>query len=46
VSEIVRKAVYFLRKKCAFGKEASFYPETGISVVNLKLPVTTSLYLS
>jgi len=46
VSEIVRKAVYFLRKKCGFAKEASFYPETVISAVNLKLPVTTCPYLS
>jgi len=29
-----------------FAKEASFYPKTAISAVNLKLPATTCLYLS
>jgi len=29
-----------------FAKEACFYPKTAISAVNLKLPVTTCLYLS
>jgi len=41
-----RKAVYCLPKKCAFAKEASFYPKTTIYAVNLKLPVKTFLYLS
>jgi len=39
VSHIVRKAVYSLPEKCGFAKEASFYPKTAISAVNLKLPV-------
>jgi len=46
VSEIVRKAVYFLPKKCGFAKEASFYPKIAISGLNLKFPVTTCLCLS
>jgi len=29
-----------------FAKETSFYLETAISAVNLKLPITTCLYLS
>jgi len=36
VSQIVRKAVYFLPKKCGFSKEASFFPKTAIFAVNLK----------
>jgi len=38
--------MYCLLKKCGFAKEASFYPKTAISALNLKLPVTTCLYLS
>jgi len=34
----------FFAKKCGFAKEAIFY-QTAISAVNLKLPVTTCLYL-
>ena len=37
---------YIFAKKCGFAKEASFYLKTAISGVNLKLPVTTCLYLS
>jgi len=33
-------------KKYGFAKEASFYLKTAISGVNLKLPVTTCLYIS
>jgi len=33
-------------QKCGFAKEASFHLKTAISAVNLKLPVTTCLYLS
>jgi len=33
-------------KKYGFAKEASFYLKTAISAVNLKLPVTTCLYIS
>jgi len=40
------EAVYFLPKKCGFAKETSSYPKTAIFAVNLKLPVTTCLYLS
>ena len=40
------EAVYFLPKKCGFAKEARFYPKTTIFAENLKLPVTTCLYLS
>jgi len=36
----------FFSEECGFAKEASFYPKTAISAVNLKLPVTTCLYLS
>jgi len=45
-SQIVQKAAYCSLKKCGFAKEASFYPKTTISAVNLKLPVTTCLHLS
>jgi len=45
VSQIVRKTVYFLPKKSGFVKEAS-YLKTAIYAINLKLPVTTCLYLS
>jgi len=44
--KLFQKAVYFLPKTCSFIKEASFYPTTAISAVNLKLPITTCLYLS
>jgi len=44
VSQIVRKTVFFLPKKCGFAKEASFYTKIAISAVNLKLPVTTRYY--
>jgi len=33
----------FFAKKCGFAKEASFYLQTAISAVNLKLLVTTEL---
>jgi len=39
VSQIVRKAVYFLMKKCGFAKKASFYLKKVISAINLKEPV-------
>ena len=35
----------FLPKKCGFAKEASFYPKTAISDINLKLPIITSLFI-
>jgi len=43
VSQIVWNTVYFLPKKCGSAKEASFYPKTAISAVNVKLPVATEL---
>jgi len=46
VYQIVRKAIYCFWKKCGFAKEASFYPKTALSVVNLKLLAATCLYLS
>jgi len=46
VSQNVQKELYFSPKKCGFAKEASLYPKTAISSVNLKLPVTTCHYLS
>jgi len=35
----------FFAKKCGFAKEASFYPKTTISAINLKLSELTSLQL-
>jgi len=45
-SQIVQNAEYFLPKKSGFAKQASFDPGTAISDMNLKLCVTTYLYLS
>jgi len=45
VSNCLEGSIFFA-KKCSFAKEASFYLKTAISTVNLKLPVTTCLYLS
>jgi len=46
VSNCSDDSVFFLPKKCGFAKAACFYPKTSTSAVNLKLPVTTCLYLS
>jgi len=45
VSNCLEVSIFFA-KKCGFAKEANLYLKTAISAVNLKLPVTTCLYLS
>jgi len=44
VSNCLEGSIFFA-KKSGFAKEASFYLKAAISAVNLKLPVTTCLYL-
>jgi len=44
VSNCLEGSIFFA-KKCGFAKEANLYLKAAISAVNLKLPVTTCLYL-
>jgi len=45
VSNCLEGSIFFA-KKCGFAEEANLYLKTAISAVNLKLPVTTCIYLS
>jgi len=45
VSNCLEDSIFFA-KKCGSAKEASFYVKTAIYAVNVKLLITTCLYLS